>query len=170
MAIAKIRGGTFTIPVEIRKKANLEDGNFIEVKYKPDENVVILKPKVLIDEEDYVILSKKGEKMIEEALEAEKSGDVVGPFSDIESAIKALKRLMTNEKKNDTSVATLDSLDDMEPQELKALLDIQTQYESKDRLREFLPMQVDFDTVEFEDDFPANVMSPDGKKVSSRYE
>ena len=43
------------------------------------------------EQEDYVILSKKGKDMIEEALEAERSGDVVGPFSNIKEALKALK-------------------------------------------------------------------------------
>ena len=91
MSIAKIRRGGLTIPVEIRRKANLEDGTFISIEYKPDDGVIILKPKALIKQEDYVILSKKGKDMIEEALEAERSGDVVGPFSNIKEALKALK-------------------------------------------------------------------------------
>lgn len=41
-------------------------------------------------------------------------------------------------------------VDDMAEQELDALLDIQASYESKERLREFQPMQVDFDRIEFE--------------------
>ena len=49
----------------------------------------------------------------------------------------------------------LDYLDDMNPQELKALLDIQAQYESKDRLRELEPMRVDFDVIEFGNNFTA---------------
>ena len=91
MPIAKIIRGALIIPIEIRRKASLEDGTFIDVEYKPDDGVIILKPKVLIDEEDYVILSNKGQEMIEEALEAERIGDVVGPFSNIEEALKALK-------------------------------------------------------------------------------
>ena len=60
-------------------------------------------------------------------------------------------------KKEDTLVvSSLDSLDDMKSQELKALLDIQAYYESKDRLREREPMRVDFDVIEFEDTFPAS--------------
>lgn len=91
MAIAKIRRGVLTIPAEIRKEANLEDGNLIEVEYKSKEGVIILKPKASIARGDYVILSKKGKKMIEEAIEAEKSGDVLGPFSNIKEALKVLK-------------------------------------------------------------------------------
>ena len=91
MPIAKIRRGALTIPIEIRRKANLEDGTFISIEYKPDDGVIILKPEVWVDQEDYVILSPEGKEMIEEALEAEKSGDVVGPFSNIEEALKALK-------------------------------------------------------------------------------
>jgi hypothetical protein len=59
-------------------------------------------------------------------------------------------------KEEDISVASLGSLDDINPQELSALLDIQAQYESKDRLRELEPMRVDFDVIEFEDNFPAS--------------
>ena len=91
METVKMRRGALTIPVEIRRKAGLEDGTFISIEYKPDDGVIILKPEILIDEEDYVILSQKGKEMIEEALEAEKNGDVVGPFSNIEEALKALK-------------------------------------------------------------------------------
>ncbi|MBC8235290.1 AbrB/MazE/SpoVT family DNA-binding domain-containing protein [bacterium] len=91
MPIAKIRKGALTIPVEIRRKANLEDGTFISIEYNPDDGFIILKPELLIDQKDYVILSEKEKEMIEEALQAEKNGDVVGPFSNIEEALKALK-------------------------------------------------------------------------------
>ena len=91
MSIAKIRKGALTIPIEIRRKANLEDGTFISIEYKPDDGVIVLKPEVRVNQEDCVILSPEGKEMIEEALEAEKSGDVVGPFSNIEEALKALK-------------------------------------------------------------------------------
>ena len=77
---------------------------------------------------------------------------IVKLFRDsVSSQEKLLKR------EEDTSVvSSLDSFDDMNPQELKALLDIQAQYESKDRLREREPMRVDFDVIEFEDTFPAS--------------
>lgn len=88
---AKIRKGALTIPIDIRKKANLEDGTLVSVEYKSVDGVIILKPKSSIDQKDYVKLSKKGKKMIDEALDAEKSGEVVGPFSDIKEALKALK-------------------------------------------------------------------------------
>ena len=87
MPVAKLRKGALTIPVEIRKKACLEDGILISVEYNPDDGVIILKPT---DGEDSVTLSQKGIKMIEEALNAERRGDVVGPFSNVDAAIKAL--------------------------------------------------------------------------------
>ncbi len=91
LSVAKIRKGALTIPMDIRKKANLEDGTFVSVEYKSADGVIILKPKSLIDQESYVTLSKKGKKMIDEALDAEKNGEVIGPFSDIKEALKALK-------------------------------------------------------------------------------
>ncbi len=54
------------------------------------------------------------------------------------------QRRLEKEKEEESS---LDSLDDMNPKELKALLDIQAQYESKEWLRELLPMRVDFDLI-----------------------
>ncbi len=48
-----------------------------------------MKPKA--NDEDYAVLSEKGKEMIEEALEAERKGEVIGPFSDIKEALKALK-------------------------------------------------------------------------------
>ena len=78
-----------TIPAEIRKKVSLEDGTYVFIEYKPSDGVIILRPKIL--QEDYVTLSKKGKKMLKEAIEAERSGDVIGPFSSIEEALKALK-------------------------------------------------------------------------------
>ena len=91
MSVAKIRKGALTIPAEIRKKANLEDGTFVSVEYKSLDGVIILKPKASARQENATKLSKKGKIMIEEALDAEKHGDVIGPFSDIEKALKALK-------------------------------------------------------------------------------
>jgi AbrB family looped-hinge helix DNA binding protein len=91
MLVAKIRKGMLTIPAEIRRKANLEDGDLVSVNYESIDGIIVLKPKAIVDQKDYAKLSKKGKMMIEEALDAEKNGDVIGPFSDIKEALKALK-------------------------------------------------------------------------------
>jgi AbrB family looped-hinge helix DNA binding protein len=91
MSVAKIRKGSLTIPAEIRKKANLEDGTVVTVEYEPADGIIILKPEISINQENYVKLSKKGKIMIEEALETVKNGDIIGPFSDIKKALEALK-------------------------------------------------------------------------------
>lgn len=91
MPIVRIRGGALTIPIEIRRKAKLKDDTLISIEYSSDDGFIILKPKFLINQEDYVTLSPKGKEMIEEALESERNGDVVGSFSNIEEALKALK-------------------------------------------------------------------------------
>jgi len=87
MLVGKIRKGVLTIPAEIRKKASLEDGALVSIEY--NDGVIVLRPKA--SQEDYVTLSKKGKEMLEEALEAERNGDVIGPFSSIGEALKALK-------------------------------------------------------------------------------
>lgn len=71
------------------------------------------------------------------------------------NSVSQQEEQLKKEKEEDMSVASPDSLDNMDPQQLKALLDIQAQYESKDRLPELEPMRVDFDMIEFEDNFPA---------------
>ena len=50
-----------------------------------------LKPEIPSDQAEYVTLSEKGKEMIDDALEAEKKGDIIGPFSNIKEALKALK-------------------------------------------------------------------------------
>lgn len=90
MQTTRIRRGAFTIPAEIRKKAGLKDGTIISVEYKADNGEIIIKPKPFMDEDDYTILSNKGKKMIDEALEDAKNGNVIGPFSDIKEALKAV--------------------------------------------------------------------------------
>jgi len=82
------------------------------------------------------------------------------PLSDLPNLLKIV-RLFRNSVssqqkrlKKGKEVASLDSLDDMPPQELESFLDIQAQCESKDRLRELEPMRVDFDVIEFKDNFP----------------
>ncbi len=64
--------------------------------------------------------------------------------------------LFESSRTQQKSKRNIDSLHDMNPQELKELLDIQAQYESKDRLRELEPMRVDFDVIEFGDNFMAS--------------
>ena len=91
MLVAKIRKGTLTIPAEIRRKANLEDGDLVSVNYESIDGIIILKPKAIVDQKDYAKLSEKGKMMIEEALDAEKNGDVIGPFSDIKEALNTVE-------------------------------------------------------------------------------
>jgi bifunctional DNA-binding transcriptional regulator/antitoxin component of YhaV-PrlF toxin-antitoxin module len=91
MLVAKIRKGTLTIPAEILRKANLEDGDLVSVNYESIDGIIILKPKAIVDQKDYAKLSEKGKMMIEEALDAEKNGDVIGPFSDIKEALNTLE-------------------------------------------------------------------------------
>ncbi|MGB9596691.1 MAG: AbrB/MazE/SpoVT family DNA-binding domain-containing protein [Candidatus Poribacteria bacterium] len=91
MPVAKIRKGAITIPIKTRKEANLEDGAFVSIEYKSVDGVIILKPNVSACKDDQVRLSEKGKIMIEKALDAEKKGEIIGLFSDIQKALRALK-------------------------------------------------------------------------------
>ena len=66
-------------------------------------------------------------------------------------SVSSQEKWLKKEEEEDTSVASLNTLDNMNPQELSKLLDIQAQYESKEQLRERKLMQVDFDIIEFEE-------------------
>lgn len=87
------------------------------------------------------------------------------PSSYLPNLIEIVKLLASQQKQKKEAVLftsrSVDSsllVDDMAEQELDTLLDIQASYESKERLREFQPMQVDFDRIEFES-FPKSLKS-----------
>jgi len=78
MPIVKIRTNRqVTIPKKIFEELGLKEGEYVEVTRRG--KTVVLTPKTLID------------KDLEEALEDIEKGRVIGPFSDADEAIRALK-------------------------------------------------------------------------------
>jgi len=63
-----------TLPSKIRKALGIKEGDYLEAEV--EDNKIVLVPKVLVDKAEAVTLSKKGEKMIKEALEDAKKGNV----------------------------------------------------------------------------------------------
>ncbi len=86
-----LRGGQITMPKKIREQLKINEGDLLEIKLK--DGGIYLKPKTIIDRES--ILSKNGEKLVNEALEEYQRKDIVGEFDTAEDAIQALKNVET---------------------------------------------------------------------------
>lgn len=71
-----------TIPTDVRKKIHLAEGDILEVVVQ--NNVIILKPKAVIDR-DVVVA-------VQEGLEDVKKGRVSGPFSSADEMLKSLHK------------------------------------------------------------------------------
>ena len=80
MPIVKIRANRqVTIPKAIFDEVGLKEGEYVEVTVQ--DSAIVLTPKTLL------------EKDLEEALEDIEKGRVIGPFSDADEAIRALKQV-----------------------------------------------------------------------------
>jgi AbrB family looped-hinge helix DNA binding protein len=79
-----------TIPQKVFEALKLRVGDFLDVRVEGHKLSLI--PKQLVPKSDAWFYSKEwqqGEKEVDEAL---KKGEVVGPFDDIDEALKALKK------------------------------------------------------------------------------
>jgi len=74
MALVKIREKSqITIPSSIRRELGIKKGDYLEVIREGDR--ILLIPKVIVDKNS-VVLSKKGEEYLQEALDDVKEGKV----------------------------------------------------------------------------------------------
>ena len=79
-----------TIPKDIFKTLKLEVGDFLEASI--DDNTIMLVPKKLIPKDQAWFWTEEWQKGEREADEAIARGDLIGPFSNIKDALKALKK------------------------------------------------------------------------------
>ncbi|MCJ7577819.1 MAG: AbrB/MazE/SpoVT family DNA-binding domain-containing protein [candidate division Zixibacteria bacterium] len=79
-----------TIPKDIFDALKLEVGDFLEAGI--EDNTIVLVPKKLIPKDQAWFWTKDWQKKEREADEAILKGDLVGPFSNIKDALKALKK------------------------------------------------------------------------------
>jgi len=79
-----------TIPSVIRKKYDIDEGDFVEAV--DTKQGILLKPKMFLDKMPEVELSKKGEKMLRQGLADIKAGRVSGPYNNINDLLKDLKK------------------------------------------------------------------------------
>ena len=78
-----------TLPSKIRKALGIKEGDYLEAEV--EDNKIVLIPKILVDKAEAVTLSKKGEKMLKEALEDVKKGNVK-KFKNVEQLIDDLHK------------------------------------------------------------------------------
>jgi AbrB family looped-hinge helix DNA binding protein len=79
-----------TIPKDVFEELDLEVGDFLEVGI--EDSTIVLVPKKLIPKDQAWFWTKEWQKREREADEAILKGDLVGPFSNIKDALKALKK------------------------------------------------------------------------------
>ncbi len=75
MALVKVtRNAQVTLPLRVRKRLGIEEGDYLDVTV--ERNKVVMAPKVLLPKLPPVTLSERGEQMLEEALEDVRTGRV----------------------------------------------------------------------------------------------
>lgn len=75
--------GQVTLPVRMREKLHLEDGNLLEVFFRGNE--IVLRPKAVVDRHDLKSYLKEG-------LGELRAGKTVGPFNSMKEYEKHIKR------------------------------------------------------------------------------
>jgi AbrB family looped-hinge helix DNA binding protein len=78
-----------TIPKDVFDSLRLEVGDFMETNI--NNNTLVLVPKKLVSKEQEWFWSKEWQQMEKEADEAIQEGNIIGPFTNADDAIKALK-------------------------------------------------------------------------------
>jgi len=90
MSLVQVREkAQITIPSKIRKALGIKRGDYLEAGV--EDNKIVFVPKILIDKAEPVVLSKKGEEMLKEALEDVKKGRVK-KFENVEELIDDLHK------------------------------------------------------------------------------
>ncbi len=79
-----------TIAKDIFEALNLEVGDFLDARI--EDNTIVFVPQKLIPKDQAWFWTEEWQKGEREADEAILKGDLVGPFSNIKDALKALKK------------------------------------------------------------------------------
>ena len=79
-----------TIPKDVFDSLHLDVGDFLDTSVK--DNVIVLIPKKLVPKDQEWFWTKEWQEKEREADDAIKKGEVIGPFSKADDAVKALKK------------------------------------------------------------------------------
>jgi len=79
-----------TLPVGIRKKLNIDIGDYVEVENKNGD--IVMQPVKVIHPDQEYFYTKEWQEGETQADKDIAKGDVVGPFDNIKDGLKALKK------------------------------------------------------------------------------
>jgi AbrB family looped-hinge helix DNA binding protein len=85
-----------TLPLSIRRKLGIEEGDFMDIHVKDDE--IVMRPKKLIDKDQAWFWTQRWQEGEKEVEEDYKSGRFY-EFPDAKSAITALHKTVTEQKR-----------------------------------------------------------------------
>ena len=90
MSLVQVREkAQITLPSKIRKSLGIKQGDYLEAEV--EGNKIVLIPKILVDKAETVILSKKGEEMLDEALNDVRKGNLK-KFDNVQELIDDLNK------------------------------------------------------------------------------
>jgi len=90
MSLIQVREkAQITLPSKIRMSLGIKQGDYQEAEV--EGNKIVLIPKVLVDKAETVILSKKGEEMLDEALNDVRKGNLK-KFDNVQELIDDLNK------------------------------------------------------------------------------
>jgi len=90
MSLVQVREkAQITLPSKIRKGLGIKQGDYLEAKV--EGNKIVLIPKILVDKAETVTLSKKGEEMLDEALNDVRKGNLK-KFDNVQELIDDLNK------------------------------------------------------------------------------
>ena len=90
MSLVKVkRHSQITIPNDIRKKLKIVEGDYLEIE--EHNNELVLKPVKMVHADEAYFHTKEWQAGEREADKDIAEGNVIGPFDNVEDALKALK-------------------------------------------------------------------------------
>jgi len=79
-----------TLPAGLRKKLNIDIGDYVEVENKNGD--IVMRPVKVVHPDQEYFYTKEWQKGEAQADKDIAKGDVIGPFDNIKDSLKALKR------------------------------------------------------------------------------
>jgi len=92
MVLVQVKSkGQITVPHKIREELGVKEGDYLGLDVDIQSKKIVMIPQVVLDKFPSVELSKKGKKMIEEALKELKTGKVK-KFKNVKELIAELHK------------------------------------------------------------------------------
>ena len=79
-----------TLPAGLRKRLNIDIGDYVEVENK--EGDIVMRPVKVVHPDQEYFYTKEWQEGESQADKDISKGDVIGPFDNVKDSLKALKR------------------------------------------------------------------------------